>query len=54
MTLTLFDIWACEQVYKWEHPQHSFLHNIDEDLGNIVHDVVPIAEEILPIASTLI
>lgn len=48
MTLTAFDLYACEQVWKWEHPQHSFLHNVGEDLGEIVHAALPIAEEVLP------
>ena len=54
MALTPFDVYACEQVWKWEHPQHSFLHDVGEDLGEAVHAVLPIAEELLPVAEELL
>ena len=39
MTLTAFDIYACQQVWKWEHPQHSFLHNLVDGLGQDLEGV---------------
>ena len=39
MTLTAFDVYACQQVWKWEHPQHSFLHNLAEGAGQVLEDV---------------
>ena len=41
MALTPFDIYACQQVWKWEHPQHSFFHNVLEDAGHIAEEVGP-------------
>lgn len=52
--MTPFYIYACEQVWKWEHPQHSFLHNVGEDLGTIFHDIESIAEEALPVVEALL
>ena len=39
MALTPYDIWACQQVWKWEHPQHSFFHNLVEGAGQLAEDV---------------
>ena len=41
MALTPFDIYACQQVWKWEHPQHSFLHNFLEGAGQVAEEVAP-------------
>ncbi len=57
MALTPWDIYACQQVWKWEHrktiffsmdirnivsyiyPQHSFLHNLVERVGEVAEGV---------------